>query len=107
MCLMGKINIDELTRSDTEVVYPNIEIMHVNQTLPVVLGYLIAGDTPLLVHNNDKVYIVGNILNSPVNIQYLLETSSGVYYNVNKDNHTPINDVLEYLDLLIGLNDIE
>lgn len=91
------INIEELTSRKTEETFPNILVLHPNDTLPVVIRSLEEGDMQLIVEFKGKRKCVARISRSALNVDKLLRTLGSIEYVLGQGVSTTIKCMEEYL----------
>lgn len=91
------INIEELVSRKTDETFPNVLVMHPNDTLPVVVRSLEEGDVQLIVEFNGARKCVARMSPSAINIQMLLRTIGSVEYVISQGVSTTITCIDEYL----------
>ncbi len=91
------INIEELTSRKTEETFPNILVLHPNDTLPVIIRSLEEGDMQLIVEFKGKRKCVARISRSALNVSKLLRTLGCVEYVLSQGVSTTITCMEEYL----------
>lgn len=97
----GKVlDIAAFTERKCQSKYPYIELQEINNTLPLVLSILEAGDLQVIAIYKEKRRVVGNISASAYNIVKLLGTQGRVLYHKGAEQVYDIRDVIDYLEVI-------
>lgn len=91
------MNIQELTTNRVALSYPNIVVERPNQTLPVTIQSLEAGNIQLIMEYKGQRKVIKSISPSAFNIQKLLRTVGSCRYNLNETVSKDIFTVEEYM----------
>lgn len=95
------INVEEFTSRKVGETFPNILVLHPNDTLPVVVRSLKEGDMQLVVEHNGLRKCVARVAPSAYNIDRLLRTVGTVEYVLGEGSSVTIDSVEKYLYCLV------
>lgn len=95
------MNIEELTERKSQEQYPNLTILHPNDTLPVIVRDLEKGDMQLIVEFNGKRKVVATIDKNTTNIFMLIRTVGTLVYKKDEQNTYEVNTIKDYYDCIV------
>jgi hypothetical protein len=97
---MSQIDVQEVTSRKTEESFPNLLVLHPNNTVPVIVRTLEPGDMQLIVEFKGTRKCVAHISPSALNINKLLRTLGSIEYVISKNVSMPITSIEDYLSYL-------
>lgn len=99
MSVITSLNVEEFSQRRTQVKYPNVTLLDVNPTTPLIRTLVEEGDVPIHGKHNGKTVVVGRMSNSAYNIDKLLRTHGTLIYSVSEEETYEINDIKDYLEV--------
>ena len=100
MSVITSLNVDEFSQRRTQIKYPNITLLDVNPTTPLVRTLVEVGDIPIHGKYNGKTVVVGRMSNSAYNIDKLLRTHGTLIYSTSEETSYEINSIKDYLEVV-------
>lgn len=95
-----ELDINSFGKSKVLLDYPCIEIVELNDTLPLVADALEAGNIKLLADHKGTKKLVGSISSSAYNISKLIRTGQKLIYHKSIQEVFELKDIKDYLEVV-------
>ena len=91
------MNVEEMVERRTDAVYPMVEIINPNDTVPLIVTTLEKGDMQVIVTFNGKRKKMCSITPSALNISQLLRTVGSITYHKSAEESVYVKSIEDYL----------
>lgn len=94
------LDIDQFGKQRSKLDYPYLEILEVNDVLPLVVGALEKGDMQVIAKHNGVNKIIGRISLSAYNIDKLIRTKQVLRLHITEEDNAIITCIQDYLEVI-------
>lgn len=94
------LDVDGFSSRKSKIEYPYVEVVDINETLPLVVKALESGDIPLVGNYKGVTRMISKIDATAFNLDKILRTQGLILYHKSEDEQIEIRSIVDYLEVV-------